>query len=230
MSTTDLHAPLEPLRAAAPIDAAVEAADRRVRLAQQVAAVRRRSRMIGILRAVFPAAIIVLGVLNFGWIVIQSIVNSMNTYGGNTNEVRMTNPRYYGQGSNGDHYTISGLEAIRKGSNTTRITLKAPFMEFKGAENERPTRISAANGVYDQTTDRFTLSGNVVMEAGGSDFTIKTEEAVVDLHNSTISGDKHVDGTGSVGHIEGESFVISDHGRDIVFSGRGESKVKAIKN
>lgn len=41
MTLTDLHEPLQPLGLAVPIDAEAEAADRRVRLAQQVAAVRR---------------------------------------------------------------------------------------------------------------------------------------------------------------------------------------------
>ncbi|MBW8880343.1 MAG: LPS export ABC transporter periplasmic protein LptC [Asticcacaulis sp.] len=207
-------------------DADEEAAARRQRLSHQVAAVRRRSRLMRALRTLFPAAVVGLLVFNFGWIVVTSILNSFNVYGGSSDEIRMTNPRYFGQSGTGDHYTISGLEAIRRGKDATTVTLKAPVMEFKG-DTDRATRISAASGVFDQTTRQFTLKGHVVMVAGGSDFTFRTEEAVVDLTNSTVHGDKHVEGTGSVGHIVGESFVISDNGKSVEFHGKGDAKVTA---
>ena len=205
-------------------DADAEIADRRVRLAQQAAAVRRRSRRIKTLRTLFPAAIVILVVGNFGWITIQSIVSSLDVYKGNTGEDRMTNPRFFGQGNNGDHYTISGLEAIRIGHDATTITLSSPSMDFKG-DAERATHISADSGLYDQNAQTFLLKGNVVMVSGGSDMTFTTSEAVVDLAKSTFHGDKHIEGTGSVGHIVGESFVIADSGRDVTFHGRGEAKV-----
>ncbi|MGA9658466.1 MAG: LPS export ABC transporter periplasmic protein LptC [Asticcacaulis sp.] len=228
MTPTDLHTPLEPLGTAY-VDIAAEAADRRVRLAQQAAAVRRRSRMIRQLRILIPAAIIGLGLLNVGWIAVQTMLNSFNVYNAASNEVRMTNPRYFGQSSNGDHYTISGLEAVRKGANATFITLKAPTMELRDAEGGRPSKIKASNGVFNQLNNKFTMTGNVVMETGTSDFTLKTEEAIVDLQNSSVSGDKHVEGNGSVGHIEGESFIISDNGNHILFRGKGPVQVKAVK-
>jgi hypothetical protein len=207
-------------------DAATEVDERNQRLGKQVAAVRRRSRLIQSLRTLLPGAIIGLVVLNFGWIIVTSILNSMNVYGGNSNEIRMTNPRYHGQTGKGEHYTISGLEAVRKGKDATTVTLKSPVMEFKG-DKDGTTRLAAVNGVFDQQTRKFTMTGKVVLITGGADFTFTTEEAVVDLNNSTISGDKHVEGSSSVGHIVGESFVISDNGNSVRFNGRGDSQVKA---
>lgn len=221
MDVTEVNARLAP-----PVDADEEQTARRQQLGVEVAAVRRRSRLIKQLRTFFPAAIILLIIGNFGWIVVTSIVNSLIVFGGNSNEIRMTNPRYFGQSGKGDHYTISGLEAVRKGKDSTTVTLKAPVMEFKG-DSDRSTRLSAANGVFDQTTRQFVLSGNVVMVAGGSDFTFKTDEAIVDLTNSTVHGDKHIDGMSSVGHIVGESFVISDNGNSVEFHGKGDAKVTA---
>ena len=202
----------------------IEIADRRARLAQQAAAVRRRSRVIKLLRTLFPTAIIILAIGNFGWITIQAIVSSLDVYKGNTNEDRMTNPRFTGLGNNGDHYIISGLEAVRVGHDATTITLSSPSMDFKG-DAARATHISANNGVFDQNAQTFTLTGNVVMVSGGSDMTFTTTEAVVDLAKSTFHGDKHIEGSGSVGHIVGESFVIADSGRDVTFHGKGEAKV-----
>ncbi|EGF91783.1 hypothetical protein ABI_02140 [Asticcacaulis biprosthecium C19] len=207
-------------------DAATEVDERSQRLGKQVAAVRRRSRLIHSLRTFLPGAIIGLIVLNFGWIIVTSIINSMNVYDGNSNEIRMTNPRYHGQTGKGEHYTISGLEAVRRGKDATTVMLKSPVMEFKG-DADGTTRVAAVNGVFDQQSRKFIMTGNVLLVTGGSDFTFKTEEAIVDLDNSTVYGDKHVEGTSSVGHIVGESFVISDNGNSVRFTGRGDAQVKA---
>lgn len=230
MSLTELHQPLQPLGIAAPIDIEAEAAERKVRLAQQVAAVRRRSKLIHLMRRLLPGLIIGLGLFNVGWIAVQTILNSLNVYNGNLNEIRYTNPRYFGQGGNGDRYTISGLEAVRKGMNATRISLRAPNMEFKGSDTETPTKVSAANGVFDQTTNTFTMNGHVIIQAGGSDFVLHTEQAVVDINKSIIYGDKHVEGTGSAGHIVGESFLVADQGRSLDIKGRGDTKAWAQTN
>ncbi|MFT4074893.1 MAG: LPS export ABC transporter periplasmic protein LptC [Asticcacaulis sp.] len=228
MTLTELHEPLQPLGVAAPIDLEAETAERHVRLAQQVAAVRRRSRLIHLLRRLLPGLIIALGVFNVGWIGIQTLINSLNVYGGNLDEIRYTNPRYYGQGDNGDRYVISGLEAVRKGMNATKISLKAPNMEFRSDDTERPTKVSAANGVFDQTTNKFTMTGHVVIEAGGSDFVLRTEKAIVDIDKSIVYGDKHVEGDGTAGHIVGESFLVMDKGRSIDVKGRGDTKAWAL--
>ncbi|MEI9903610.1 MAG: hypothetical protein WDN06_06210 [Asticcacaulis sp.] len=92
MDLTDITARFEPA-----IDAESEAALRRQKLAVQVAAVRRRSRFIQLMRKLFPGAIAALFLLNAGWIVVTSVINSFNVYGGNSDEIRMTNPRFVGR-------------------------------------------------------------------------------------------------------------------------------------
>src|SRR5947209_4363397 len=119
MSVSDITARFEP-----DIDAETEVRQRRERLAKQVAAVRRRSRRIRSLRFWIPAAIVLLAGLNVGWIVVTTVINSFNVYSGVINEIRMTNPRFFGQSAKGDHYTISGLEALRKGADASIFTLK----------------------------------------------------------------------------------------------------------
>ncbi len=218
MDLTDINARFEP-----EIDAESEAAQRRQKLAVQVAAVRRRSRFIRSLRALLPTAIVCLLGLNAGWIVIASVVNSLNVYGGNTDEIRMTNPRFVGEGGKGGHYTISGLEAIRKGKDSQVFTLKSPTMDFHN-DSDGNTHMTATSGVYDVDARQFVMTGDVNVSSG-ADFSFKTEEATVDLANSTVHGDKHIEGTGALVHIEGESFVISDSGRDIKFNGRGDTQV-----
>ncbi|MBP2159970.1 MULTISPECIES: LPS export ABC transporter periplasmic protein LptC [Asticcacaulis] len=221
---TDITARFEPA-----VDAETEAAQRRTHLAQQVAAVRRRSRRIKTLRTVLPALIIGIALLNVGWIAVTGILGSLNPFVPQGREIRAINPRYSGLSGSGSPFTISGLEAIQQGNDLTRVNLKGPAIDFKG-EGDKSTHISSANGVYDANRGLFHLTGNVVMRSGGSDMTFRTEAAVINLKDLTISGDKRIEGTGSMGHIVGESFMISKNGADVVFRGRGDSKVWTTLN
>ncbi len=220
----DINARFEPA-----IDADTEASQRRQRLAQQVAAVRRRSRRIRTLRTLLPAAIIAIGLVNVGWIIVTMIIGSLNVYNTSGTEIRMTNPHFSGLNGQGSPYTVTGLEAVKKAGDSIVITLKAPAIDFRGS-TDKSTRISAANGVYNGQAKTFHLMGNVVMSSGDSDMTFRTEEATVNLIDLTMRGDKHIEGTGSMGHIVGESFVISKNGSDVVFNGRGDTKVWATLN
>lgn len=221
MSTqmTEITARFEPA-----VDAETEAAQRRSHLAQQVAAVRRRSRRIRTLRTLLPALIIGIALLNVGWIAVTSIIGGLDPINAKGREVRAINPRYSGLSGSGQPFTISGLEAVQIGNDLTKVSLKGPAIDFKG-EGDKSTRISAANGNYDANRSLFYLTGNVVMRSGGSDMTFRTEAAVINLKDLTISGDRRIEGTGSMGTIVGESFMISKNGADVVFRGRGDKKV-----
>ncbi len=197
------------------------------RLRVQIHAVRRRSQLIRRLRRLLPLGIVLTVIVSIGWIVGQSIINSLNVYEASADEIRMVNPRFVGQTGSAEPYTISGLEAVMRGRNATSISLKSPNIEIKG-KSERPTLVTSDTGVYDRDTQKLTLTGNVVLGAGASEFTLKTEEAVIDLSNSTIYGDKHVEARDSLRHINGESFILRDEGSLISFTGRGETQVKAV--
>jgi len=224
MAVSDITARFEP-----DIDAETEVLQRRERLAKQVAAVRRRSRRIRTLRFWIPATMVLLGAFNVGWIIVVSVINSFNVYSGVINEIRMTNPKFFGQSAKGDHYTVSGLVALRQGSDTPIFTLKSPSIEYRSG-NQGATRVSAASGVYNRDNQTVTLTGNVVMQPGNSDMVYRTEYAQLDLTKSQISGDKHIDGIGSMGHITGESFLIADNGKTVQMHGRGDTKVFALIN
>ncbi len=221
---SDINARFEP-----GIDADSEAAQRRHALAQQVTAVRRRSKRIHLLRTALPALIIALGLLNVGWIAISSIIGSLNVYDTKSADIRMTNPRFSGLSGSNSPFNVSGLELIKKAGDTTFATLKAPAIDFKG-DGDKSTHISAASGLYDSQAKTFRLDGNVVMVSSGSDMTFRTEQAVINLKDLTVSGDKHIEGDGSMGHIVGESFAVSKNGNDVVFRGRGDVKAHGVLN
>ncbi len=218
MAPTDIAARFEP-----EVDAETEFLERRDRLAKQMAAVRRRSRRIRTLRFWIPAAIVLLAAFNVGWIVIASVINSLNLYTGAINEIRMLNPHFSGQSSKGDHYTVTGLEAIRRGDNAAIFTLKSPTIDYHPLDHGS-SHVTAASGVYNRDTQLITLTGNVVMTPGDSAMVFRTEEAIIDLTKSQIYGNKHVDGRDPTRHIVGESFVIADNGRSVTMSGRGDNQ------
>ena len=224
MAVSDITARFEP-----DLDAETEVQQRRERLAKQVAAVRRRSRRIRTLRFWIPASMVLLGLLNVGWIVVVSIINSFNIYSGAINEIRMTNPHFFGQSEKGDRYTVSGLIAVRQGVDAPIFNMRSVSVEYR-TSTQGATHVQAANGVYNRENQTVTLTGNVVMRPGNSDMVYRTEYALLDLSRSQVSGDKHIDGIGSMGHITGESYLLSDNGKAMQLHGRGDVQVFELIN
>ena len=224
MAISDITARFEP-----DLDAETEVLQRRERLAKQLAAVRRRSRRIRTLRFWIPGAMVLLGAFNIGWIVVVSIINSFDLYSGVINEIRMTNPHFFGQSATGDHYTVTGLVAVRLGADSPVFTMTSPSVDYRSG-NQGATHVTAANGVYNRDAQTVTLTGNVVMQPGNSDMVYRTEQAVLDLTKSQVAGDKHIDGIGSMGHITGESFLLADGGKTMQLHGRGDVQVFALIN
>ncbi len=118
------------------------------------------------------------------------------------------------------------MEAIRRGRDSQIFTLKSPSVDVHG-DTDGTTHMTAINGVYDVSARTFVMTGDVNV-TNGQDYSFKTQAATVDLANSTVHGDKHIEGTGANVHIDGESFVITDSGRNIQFSGRGDTQVHSV--
>lgn len=188
--------------------------------------VKRRSKRVKLLRWAIPALIVGLVAINLSWITIQSLLNAFNTPKANLDEIRMTNPRFQGQTDKGERYTITGLEALRKGRQSKTVGFKSPALDLKGS-SDNPVHLQADTGRLEEDENRFYLKGHVVIKGGGNDFTFTTEEAIVDLTKSEIFGDKHVEAKGSMGHIIGEAFLISDNGNLMSVTGRGDTQVQA---
>jgi lipopolysaccharide export system protein LptC len=203
-------------------------AAQRQALSRQAQMWRKRSRQIKRLRLIFPGLIIAIAVLIFGWIVVKSVISALNVYNPATQDVRMTNPRFYGQTPSGERFEVSGLEAVRRGTATT-ISLKAPIMEMKG-DGSRANRLESVNGVYDDSTKLFDAKGRVNFSGGASGMTLKTEQARVDISRNLVTGDGYVEGKWAGGSIQGQSFAVYDNGSRIVFHGKGDKQVTGSFN
>ncbi|MDC7676480.1 LPS export ABC transporter periplasmic protein LptC [Asticcacaulis machinosus] len=206
-----------------------DAQGQKQRLLKQAQAWRNRSRRIRRLRLVFPGLIIATLMAIVGWVIVQSVLNSLNVYQSSQDDIRMTNPRFFGQTTGGDRYIISGLEALRRGNNAAIISVNAPNMELK-SDNSKPTLLKGLKGVYNEPDKTFTVEGDVVLNGGPNDFSFKTAEAIVDLNTSTVSGNKPIEGFGPTGHIKAQSYTIYDNGQRIVFHGKDGTQVRAVIN
>ncbi|GGZ25838.1 hypothetical protein GCM10011273_09090 [Asticcacaulis endophyticus] len=211
------------------VSANEDAQGQKQRLLKQAQAWRSRSRRIKLLRLVFPGLIVATLIAIVGWVIVQSILNSLNVYQASQADIRMTNPRFFGQTTGGDRYIISGLEAIRRGNSAPVISVNAPSMELK-SDNSKPTLLKGLKGVYNEPDKTFTVEGDVVLNGGPNDFSFRTQEAIVDLNTSTVRGNKPIEGFGPTGHIKGESYIISDNGRHIAIKGKGSTQVRVTIN
>ncbi|MDC7682896.1 LPS export ABC transporter periplasmic protein LptC [Asticcacaulis sp. BYS171W] len=193
------------------------------RLSQQAVAWKKRSRKIARLRLLFPALIIGLVVVMVVWIIVQSIINSMNVYNATGDDIRMTNPLYMDRNDNGNRFELRGLEAVRKGRNSSTVLLTAPRLEIR-SENNRPSYLEAASGVYDDQKRTFQINKDVRLRSGGG-FTLKTQAASVDLQRSVVIGNAPVEGEWASGRVTGQSFRVEDNGNRVIFKGKGNLQV-----
>ncbi|MFP1130491.1 LPS export ABC transporter periplasmic protein LptC [Asticcacaulis sp. W401b] len=198
-------------------------ADARHRLNIQALAWKKRSRKISRLRLIFPGLIIGTVLLMIVWIVVQSVINSMNVYTTTGEDIRMTNPFYTDRSRNGERYEMRGLEAVRKGRTSQIVTLTAPRMEIR-SENSRPSALEGAVGVYDDTKRRFTLNKDVTLNSGNG-LSLRTQAADVDLQSAVITGNTPVEGRWQTGVVNAQAFRVEQNGRKVVFYGKPGQQV-----
>lgn len=198
-------------------------ADARQRLTVQALAWKKRSRKISRLRIIFPGLIIALIIVMIVWIIVQSVINSMNVYSATGEDIRMTNPFYTDRSRNGERYEMRGLEAVRKGRNSSVVSLTAPRLEIR-SENSRPSALEGAAGIYDDTKRRFTVNKDVTLSSGNG-LSLRTQAADVDLQNAVITGDKPVEGRWQTGTVNAQAFRVEQNGRKVAFYGKPGKQV-----
>lgn len=187
----------------------------------QARAWQKRAKRMQRLRILLPGLIIGILGLVVVWIIVQSVLNSLNVYGTGSVDVRMLNPLYTDRGSDGSRYTLRGVEAVRSGT-TSAITLTAPRLEVR-SQNGRGARLESANGLYDNDRRTITLQSGVLINS--RDVNLNTERALIDLNDTTVSGSDPVDATWPGGEVRAQGFRIEDNGNRLHFSGKGETKV-----
>lgn len=213
----------------APPDLATVRREDSRRVVEAMEAWRKRSRMIHFFRRALPAALIVIVLGVTGWVVARTVMADMADQAAQRSDVRMTNPRFYGQDSRGQSFVLGAAEAIQDRHRSTLVHLRRPALRLN-ATGERPTEVTALDGVYDEAAQRITLTGEVVVVDGSSGFRFETGEALVNVETGVISGQATVRGRGPLGTVDASSYAIYDQGARIVFEGEGDQKVTGVVN
>jgi len=226
---TEITGPAPSLLEQAPPDLATVRREDSRRVVEAMEAWRKRSRRIHFFRRALPVAIGVLVIGVVGWVVARTVMADMADRAAQQSDIRMTNPRFYGQDARGQSFVLGAAEAIQDRQRSTLVQLIRPTLRLN-ATGERPTEVSALNGVYDEQTQAISLSGEVTVVDGGSGFRFQTGQALVDTETGVISGQGAVQGRGPLGTIDASSYAIYDQGARVVFEGDGDRKVTAVIN
>ncbi|MBN8551568.1 MAG: LPS export ABC transporter periplasmic protein LptC [Caulobacterales bacterium] len=224
---TDPAAPAPSLLQDAPPDLETVRREDVRRVVEAMEAWRQRSRMIHFFRRALPVALGLIIFSTVAWVVAQTVMADLANQAAQQPEVRMTNPRFYGQDGRGQPFVLAAAEAVQDRNQGARVRLTRPVLRMN-ASGDRPAEVTALNGIYDERTNRISLSGDVRMVDGRSSFRFETGEALIDTRTGIISGRSPVRGRGPLGTVDASSYAIYDQGDRIVFQGDGDRKVTGV--
>jgi len=199
------------------------------RVVEAMDAWRRRSRMIHFFRRALPVTLAVMVLGTVGWVVARTVLADMADQAAQRSEVHMTNPRFYGQDGRGQSFVLGAAVAVQDRRQVHLVRLTRPTLRLN-ATGERPTEVSALNGVYDERGQRVWLSGDVTVVDGSTGFRFETGETLINVETGLISGQAAVHGRGPLGTVNASSYAIYDQGDRIVFEGDGDRKVTGVVN
>ena len=130
----------------------------------------------------------------------------------------MVNARYFGIDQNSKPYTVTADTATQRDKQPDIIDLQTPKADFT-SKSGAAVFVEADRGYYHQKDQLLDLAGNVSFyHENGTE--MHTQEAHVDLKTDTAHGDVAVHGQGPEGQLEGDGFIMTGKGTDIVVTGR----------
>lgn len=136
-----------------------------------------------------------------------------------TNNLSMTNARYFGTDDEGQPYSVLANGVRQRPENQEIIELNGPSAEIS-LKDGKFLSAKANAGLYNRGDKKLDLSGDVeVGEENGYRF--KTGSALVNLDEGSASGKEPVTGEGPLGTMEAQDgFNLSDRGRNVYFNGK----------
>lgn len=182
-----------------------------------IAAARRYSRFVGLMRWALPAAAAVLLVLLFGW---PSFTADFRELPATTMGQReMTNLQYSSRNAKGEPMVVKAARALQVGEVVDNIDLEAVSARLDRTGGGWVT-LEAKTGRYEQKANRVILTGQVhLVDHEGYD--VVTESAEINLAEPAQAfGNNPVTGMGPRGRINANGFRITDDGKTVIFTGR----------
>ncbi len=179
---------------------------------------RRRSRLVRFFRRALPVAIAVVGLTLVGWVTLKSALASLPDLMPKGAQVRMTNPRFYGQDDRGRSFVVMGKDAAHDSRGRDMVSVTQPQLRLTTAP-DKTLSISANVGVYDQGTRSAGLTGAVHIVDTGTGWVFDTNQAMIDAKSGVVRGNSPVHGKGPLGETSASSYAILNHGAQVEFSG-----------
>ncbi len=189
---------------------------------------RTRSRRVKLYRRLLPILILVLAGGALTWTIFRTVMSGVEREASQSRAVALEKPMFHGQDAEGRSFVIGAQGAVRDPA-TGQFTLNGPALKLN-LGGRKVTEITADAGRYDEAGRTVTIGPNVRISDGGSGFTLVTPEAVVNTRTGIVTGDKGIQGNGPLGTITASSYVISDQGQTVRFSGSGENKIRGTFN
>ena len=190
------------------------------------------SRLIGLMKLLFPAAALALVGLTFAWSQLmpdkgQLIIGDNSVRNVGVDGLFIENPRYVGMDERDRPYQISAFSAVQKNKSDDLIYLTAPkadiFLTASGW-----VAINSEKGVYHKSSEVLDLLGSVkVFYDKGYQF--ETETIKLDLRKGTGISNTNVSLHGKAGEIESEGFKISHNGTRIFFKGKSKAILRGSR-
>ncbi|TRO95983.1 hypothetical protein FKB34_06355 [Glycocaulis profundi] len=209
------------MTAASPTAAIAAGASRARSLPRAMAAARRRTRFVGVLRVVLIAALIAVG----GQALVRILADTRETAGDALSPVgeseRIVNARFTGRDQDGQSFVITSDAAERRGGVIGgRAELDNPRLDYAMLLGEAlgGSEALANAGTYDEATRTLHLDSSVRLNTRDG-YMFRTESASVDLVNARIFGDDPIQARAPWGQVRANGFSIEDRGRKVLFSG-----------
>lgn len=178
------------------------------------AAQRPRPSLIATLRIVLPAiaGLVLLAVLAS---TITGLFHSAKMREAATKPIEMIAPRLIGEDAKQRPFVITATTAQRE-DGTNHIRLVTPVL-IRDQDGPDQMRVTAKQGVYDESAGKLELSGDVQMMTRQGEFT--SPAALYDSKTGEIVGRGQVQASGSSGELKAGSFELKDKGDTVTYKG-----------
>lgn len=196
------------------------------RVAREAERWRARSKRVRLYRRLLPIIIVVLAGGTLTWTIFRTVMSGVERRASESEEIRFAKVMFHGQDDAGRAFVIGAQGAVQDPA-TGRFRLVGPVLRLN-LGGRKVTEMTADGGTYDETARTVTIGPNVRISDGGTGFTLTTPEAVVDTRTGTVTGSKGVEGSGPLGTLSASAYAIYEQGERVVFSGRGDNKVRGV--
>ncbi len=182
------------------------------------------SKFVRIMRLALPlAAMIIVAILFLRTGIDDNlVVTTQNTDNKDIKEQQIVqnellNPKFESMDKKNQPYEIIAKRAVQGEKNKDLIMLEQPIGTMIMKDGLKVI-MKANTGAYRQDTERFFLQGSVFMEHEGG-YTLRSEEAHIDLKQNFAWSEKHVQGSGHEISIDATGVKANGATGEIIFTG-----------